>query len=281
MHLGEPAAKITPMTAKKLARRLAVGAVAAVAAYLVLAYLAAPFIWRHYEHQARLADLEARTVTAQGIPGDVINIGLEGTEAEVVCAMTAAGWSPSDPVTLASSLKIAGSVAFRRPYHRAPVSPLFFEGRSQDLAFEMPSGRSASTRHHVRFWKALDSGDDGRPVWLGAVTFDDRVGVSHYTGQITHHVAPDIDAERDFLSDGLARAKRVETTYWVSGVGPTLFGRNGGGDPFFTDGEIAFAKLAPGCEAHEGTPVALAPPARIAAKNAVFSWLVALWRKLP
>jgi LssY C-terminus len=94
-------------------------------------------------------------------------------------------------------------------------------------------------------------------------------------------VAPDIDAERDFLSDDLARAKRVETTYWVSGVGPTLFARNGGGDPFFTDGEIAFARLAPGCEAHERTPVALAPPARIAAKNAVFSWLVALWRKLP
>ncbi len=118
-------------------------------------------------------------------------------------------------------------------------------------------------------------------MWLGAATFDDGVGVNHYTGEITHHVAPDIDAERDFVSDDLARAKKVETTYWVSGVGPTLFARNGGGDPFFTDGEIAFARLAPGCEAHEGAPVALAPPARIAAKNAVFSWLVALWRKLP
>jgi hypothetical protein len=281
LHLGEPAAKITPMTAKKFGRRLAAAAAAALAIYVVLAYLAAPFAWRHYEHQARLADLGARTFTAQGVPGDAINIGLEGTEADVICAMTAAGWSPSDPVTLASSLKIAGSVAFRRPYHRAPVSPLFFEGRRQDLAFEKASGRSASTRHHVRFWKALDSGDDRRPVWLGAATFDDGVGVNHYTGQITHHVAPDIDAERDFLSDDLARANRVETTYWVSGVGPTFFARNGGGDPFFTDGEIAFARLAPGCEAHEGAPVALAPPARIAAKNAVFAWLARLWRRLP
>ena len=139
----------------------------------LLAYLLAPFAWRHYEHQTGLADLGARTFTAQGIPGDVVNVGLEGTEADVVCAMTAAGWSPSDPVTLSSSLRIVGSVAFRRPYHRAPVSPLFFDGRRQDLAFEKPSGRSASTRHHVRFWKALDSGDDGRPVWLGAATFDD------------------------------------------------------------------------------------------------------------
>jgi LssY C-terminus len=281
LHLGLATAKITLMTAKKFDRRLAVVAAALVAADVALAYLVVPFAWRHYEHQARLAHLGARTVTAQGIPGDVINVGLEGSEEDVVCAMTAAGWSPSDPVTLSSSLKIVGSVAFRRPYHRAPVSPLYFEGRKQDLAFEKPSGRSASTRNHVRFWKALDAGDDGRPVWLGAATFDKGVGVSHYTGQITHHVAPDIDAERDFLLGDLARANKVEATYSVSGVGPTLFGRNGGGDPFFTDGEIEFAKLAPGCEAHEGPPVALAPPPRIAAKNAVFAWLVGFWRRLP
>ncbi len=279
--LGESTAKITPMTAKIFDRRLAAAAAAAVAAYVALAYLVAPSAWRHYEHQARLADLGARTVTAQGIPGDVINVGLEGTEEDVVCAMAGAGWSPSDPVTLASSLRIAGSVVFRRPYHRAPVSPLFFDGRRQDLAFEKPSGKSASTRHHVRFWKALDAGDDGLPVWLGAAIFDDGVGVSHYTGEITHHTAPDIDAERDVLLADLVAAKRVAATYWVSGVGPTLFGRNGGGDPFFTDGEIAFARLAPGCEAREAAPAALPPPARIAAKNAVFWWLTKLRRALP
>ena len=73
-------------------------------------------------------------------------------------------------------MQIVGSVVFRRPYHRAPVSPLFFDGRRQDLAFEKPSGVSASTRHHVRFWKALDAGDGGRPVWLGAAVFDDASG---------------------------------------------------------------------------------------------------------
>ncbi len=122
--------------------------------------------------------------------------------------------------------------------------------------------------------------EDGLPVWLGAATFDDALGVNHYTGQITHHVAPDIDAERDLVSVDLARAKKVEATYWVSGVGPTLFARNGGGDPYFTDGEIAVSKLVSGCEAEGGAPVALPPPANIAAKNAVFSWLVAVWRAL-
>jgi hypothetical protein len=194
--------------------------------------------------------------------------------------MNAAGWKPADPVTLSSSLRIIGSVLFDRPYQGAPVSPLFYGNRKQDLAFEKPSGKSATTRHHVRFWKALDAGEDGRPVWLGSATFDDSVGVSHYTGQITHHVAPDIDAERELLSNDLAAANKVETTYSVSGVGPTLFARNGGGDPYFTDGDIAFAKLAAGCAAQELAPAVLSAPPRIAAKNALFSWLAAIWRGL-
>ena len=94
----------------------------------------------------------------------------------------------------------------------------------------------------------LASGDAGAPVWLGSATFDRSVGVSHYTGQVTHHIAPDIDAERDLLADDLAAAGMVEASYRVSGVGPTVFARNGGGDPYFTDGEIAVSRLSPGCQ---------------------------------
>jgi hypothetical protein len=269
------------MTARKIARRLAAAVISAAIAYLVLAYIFAPFFWRHFEHQPRLAEMEATTLTALGLPGDAINVGLEGTEDDVLCAMNGAGWKPADPVTLRSSLRIVGSVLFDRPYQDAPVSALFYDNRKQDLAFEKPSGKSATKRHHVRFWKALEAGEDGLPVWLGAATFDDKVGVSHYTGQITHHVAPDIDAERDLLMSDLQEAKKVEATYSVSGVGPTLLARNGGGDPYFTDGEIAVAKLVSGCSGEERAPVALADPPRIEAKNAVFSWIAALWRALP
>ena len=280
--LREPAARMTPMPPLKPVRRRALAVVAALlSVYVAFAYLVAPYAWRRYERQGGIADLGARTITAQGIPGDVINVGLEGSEADLMCAMNAAGWSPSDPVTLMSSLKIAGSVAFRRPYRRAPVSPLFFDGRRQDFAFEKPSGASASTRHHVRFWRALEKGDDGRPVWLGAAVFDDRVGVSRYTGQITHHTAPDIDAERDLLLETLIAAKRVARTYSVSGVGPTLFGRNGGGDAYYTDGDIAFADLASGCEVREAPVETEAPPPRAVTKNVVYRLLAALRRLLP
>jgi hypothetical protein len=277
---GAPA-KITEMIARKIDRRLAVAAVAAaVAMYLALAYVLAPFFWRHFERQPELASFEATTRTALGLPGDAINVGLEGAEDDVLCAMHAAGWRPADPVTLSSSARIVGSVLFDRPYLDAPVSPLFYENRKQDLAFEKPVGKSARTRHHVRFWKALDAGDDGLPVWLGAAVFDDGLGVSHYTAQVTHHTAPDIDAERDFLMSDLEQAKKVEEIYSVSGVGPTLFARNGGGDRYFTDGDIAFGKLVSGCTVEAGAPHTLIAPPRIKAKNAFFAQVMALWRRL-
>jgi len=230
----------------------------AAALWLAVAYALAPWAWRHYEHQRGLADRPMITTTRLGIPGDALNVGLEGDEADVICAMRAAGWNAADPVTLRSSARIVGDVLARRAYPTAPVSDLLYQGRRQDLAFQKPSGVSPSRRHHVRFWKALEKGDDGAPVWLGAATYDTSVGLSHYTGQVTHHIAPDIDAERDWLASDLARSGHVAATYTVSGVGPTLFARNGGGDRYFTDGDALIGVLAENCQLHQGEPVA--PP---------------------
>ena len=191
------------------------------ALYLGLAYALAPWAWRHYEHQRGLADRPMITTTRLGIPGDALNVGLEGDQADVICAMRAAGWHPADPVTLRSSARIVGDVLARRAYPTAPVSDLLYDGRRQDLAFQKPSGVSPSRRHHVRFWNVLDHGDDGLPVWLGAATYDRSVGFSHYTGQVTHHIAPDIDAERDLLAQRSLRLRPRRGDLRVSGVGPT------------------------------------------------------------
>jgi hypothetical protein len=86
-----------------------------------------------------------------------------------------------------------------------------------------------------------------RPFWLGSDSFDKGVGVSHYTLRVTHHIDADLDAERDFLAAALARTGRVIGDYQISGVGPTPLGRNGGGDPYFTDGDVEIEKLIPGC----------------------------------
>jgi hypothetical protein len=251
-------------------RRGLIALTALVIVYLMLAYVVLPALWRHHEHEPGLASLPMVTRTGTGIPGDALNVGLVGSQEDVLRAMQAAGWFPADPVTFRTSIAIIGSVVLDRPYHDAPVSPLYFQGKKEQLAFEKPDGKSADRRHHVRFWLALEKGTDGRPVWLGAVTYDRGVGFSRYTGQVTHHIGPDIDAERDLLMRDLTEAGMIDALFQISGIGPTLFGRNGGGDPYYTDGEIDVGSLVIGGVKRTEPPSTLPPPPLIALKDQIW-----------
>ena len=243
---------------------------AAAILYLALAYVVLPALWSHHEHAPGLASLPMVTRTSTGIPGDALNVGLVGSNEDVLRAMHAAGWFPADPITLRTSVEIIGSVVLDRPYHDAPVSPLFYDGKKEQLAFEKPDGRSADKRHHVRLWLVLEKGTEGRPVWLGSVTFDRGVGLSHDTGQVTHHIAPDIDAERDLLMHDLQEAGMVQSFFQISGTGPTLFGRNGEGDPYYTDGEIDVANLVVDGVKRTEPPKTLPPPPLIVLKDEIW-----------
>jgi hypothetical protein len=265
------------MTTRRLKRAM-IFLAAVVVIYGIGAYVVAPLAWTHYEHQRALAGLSMVTRTAQGIPGDAINVGLVGAKEDVLCAMHRADWYPADPITFRTSVEIVGSVVLRRPYRDAPVSNLFYQGRREDLAFEKPFGESADRRHHVRVWEVLKQGQEGRPVWLGAATFDRDVGLSRYTGQVTHHIAPDIDAERDGLTADLIGAKVVEAIYEVTGVGPTLVGRNGEGDRYFTDGEIKISRLVTGCSSTAESTVTLSNPPIVNFKNEAWKAIAPMLR---
>jgi hypothetical protein len=237
--------------------------------WIMLAYVVLPLIWRHYEHNPALADAPKTTLTSQGIPGDPLNVGLIGAEHDIILAMHAAGWSPADPITLLSCVKIAASVVFRRPDPDAPVSGLYLFGHRQDLAFEKPVGGSARHRHHVRFWKWVEAGHSGRPLWIGSATYDTSVGFSHLTGQVTHHIAPDIDGERHGLINDLVEAGWIDKIYQVTGVGATLVGRNGGGDRYYTDGELTIGVL--GTSADADRPDRLPNPRAVELKEQLWS----------
>jgi hypothetical protein len=248
-------------------------ALAALFVYLLVAYVLLPALWHHYEHQPNLEGTPKTTVTGSDIPGDPLNVGLVGTQEEVVQAMLAAGWHPADAVTARSSIHIAESVLLDRKYEDAPVSSLFVWGRKQDLAFEQLIGNSAKERHHVRFWKSPEVAEDGRPTWLGAATFDHSVGLSHRTGQITHHIGPDVDGERDHVLNTLIEAHELTRTFQVSGVGPTVNGRNGGGDWYYTDGEVTIGVISPNNVPSEIPPIEEPNPIAVQAKNQFWSWL--------
>jgi LssY C-terminus len=154
------------------------------------------------------------------------------------------------------------------------VSPLYCQGKPQDFAFEKPASKSPHRRHHVRFWKVLDRGAEGRAVWLGAATFDRGVGLSHRDGRITHHIARDVDAERDMLTADLTAAKVVASIYDVTGIGPTVDGHNGGGDLYYTDGEIKISVLVDGCAERAATTTVLPDPPLVLLKNLAWSAVV-------
>ena len=116
----------------------------------------------------------------------------------------------------------------------------------------------------------LEKGQEDRPVWLGDATFDRSVGVSRYTGAITHHIAADIDAERALLADDLEKAGMVEAKYQVTGVGPTIAGRNGGGDLYYTDGEIWIQRLVVDCAKRLEPPETIPSPAATEIKDQIF-----------
>lgn len=180
-----------------------------------------------------------RTVTAHGHEGDAVNIGFIGSDEELHRMFAAAGWYAADPITLETSLRIAADVVLRKPYPHAPVSDLFLWGRRHDIAFEQPVGESPKQRHHVRFWRSAEVDHHGEPLWLGAATYDERVEISRTTGGITHRISPEIDRERNKLVRDAARAGTLDGYYWVDDFHGIRTGRNGGGDPYFTDGRLA------------------------------------------
>jgi hypothetical protein len=221
------------------------GAVGLVVVWLVLAYLIIPMAWSRYAKRHPSFDDNPRvTQTADHLPGDPLNVALIGSKSEIQAAMAAAQWFAAADLGLESDLKIAADTVLSRPDDNAPVSSLYLFGRKEDLAFEHPVGDNPRHRHHVRLWKTDDTAANGRAKWIGSAVYDKRVGLSHTTGEITHVTAPDIDAERDYMFDCLKATNRLTDHFEIPDFHHQLEGRNGGGDPWRTDGSLYVGVVA-------------------------------------
>jgi hypothetical protein len=226
------------------AARAAALLVLVLPAYAGISYGVLPAVWRRHAGLPEDLALPRLTYTAEGIPADPINIAIVGTRRDVVRAMSAAGWMQADRIGLKSGLRDAGSILFNRPYCSAPMSTHFVaRRRPQDLAFEQIVGKSPRRRHHVRLWRQGDPDGRGRVLWLCAASFDRSVGVSKFTGEVMHHIDATVDRERDKLIGDLARARRLIEVAWIPDFAIARRGRNGGGDPYETDGRLAVAEL--------------------------------------
>lgn len=228
--------------------RLSWGSVVAlILVWAVLAYLTLPRLNRILTTIYVPDYFIGRTRTSDGLLGDPLNLAFRGTGEQVSTAMTKAGWIPADPVTLRSSIKIIVSVLARRPYDRAPVSPLLLFNRQQDVAYQQEVDGNASQRHHVRLWRT----PDGWPLpggtrvdWLAAGTFDRAVGLSLFTLQVTHKIDADIDVERDHIIETVQAAEPAATVEVLHDFTTSYHSRNGGGDSIHTDGNLPIVDVS-------------------------------------
>ena len=178
-----------------------------------------------------------------GSPSDPLNVRVIGTADQLSAAFVAAGWYRADELSFITSLRISFDALLARKYSSAPVSDLYLFGRKQDIAFEKP-GRSVRQRDHVRFWRAKLPASDGRPVWIGGATRDDKVELSRTNHLPTHGIAPDVDDERTLIADDLIATGWVVAERSVPDFpGPTQT-KNATGDAYHTDGQAILLTLA-------------------------------------
>ncbi|MDO4686452.1 MAG: LssY C-terminal domain-containing protein [Corynebacterium sp.] len=187
-----------------------------------------------------------RARTSDGLLGDPINLAFHGSAKEIHQAMTRAGWTLADDVTLRSSWGIIVSSILKRSYPQAPVSPLFVFGRKQCLAYQQEVEGNAAQRHHVRLWRCPDNWllPGGRRVqWVAAGTYDRSVGLSLFTFQVTHKIDANIDIERDYIAHSLLAANPEAGVEVIENFSTGYHSRNGGGDLVITDGNLPIVCL--------------------------------------
>jgi len=209
--------------------------------WALVAYLVLPRLHRMLTHLYLPDYFIGRARTSDGLLGDPVNLALRGDEAQVHEAMTRAGWIRADDVNLSSSWRIVATTASRRSYPAAPVSPLTLFDRQQDFAYQQEAEGNPAKRHHVRFWACpegwmLPGGHD--VDWLAAGSYDRSVGLSLLTFQVTHRIAPDIDAERDHIVETVTRADPTVRVDVIRDFSTGYHARNGGGDRIETDGDL-------------------------------------------
>ncbi len=172
--------------------------------------------------------------------GDPVNLLLLGSAQVIDSAFRSAGWlRPHKASVLAVTKEVTAAIA-SRPAISAPVSTQYFEGRPQDLAYELP-GPNVRIRHHVRVWLL----DTLALVWVGAANMDVGVIFKPWKPQATHRIDPHIDRERDHIVRDLEASGCGDLVDYVTLPGAITEGRNVSGQKFESDARTAVVRLRP------------------------------------
>jgi hypothetical protein len=192
---------------------------------------------------ALFANIPRRVQDEKGAAGDMVNFAVIGTQDALKRAFTAAGWVPADKSVEDAIVHGLEATMQHKTYVELPMSTLFLFGRPQDFSYARAAPLEvAAIRHHLRVW---DSGQkvNGRTLWVGAATHDNGFERDERNGNVTHHIDPNVDEERDFLLASFQQAGATSEAVYVFPANPVQSARTASGGSFHTDGRIAVMEL--------------------------------------
>jgi hypothetical protein len=187
---------------------------------------------------ALIEKIPRRVADANGNPGDMVNVLIVGSEAEVVQAFTTAGWVRVDKSVESTVVTGILNTLEKKNYLTMPMSTLYLFGRAQDYGFAHAEPvLVAMSRHHLRAWKS-SSEVDRRPLWCVAATHDVGFERDQRNNRITHKIDPAIDGEREYVNATLSGTGLVTQRTHVTPAAPLTEANTATGGGFHSDGRI-------------------------------------------
>jgi hypothetical protein len=186
-----------------------------------------------------------RVTDAQGNAGDNTNFMVIGPEQKVLDTFAAAGWVKVDREKKDAVVHTIVATLTKQAYVELPMSELTLFGRVQDygLAHAVPI-QVVAQRHHLRLWKAPFQAD-GQEVWVGAATHDIGFDRDNRNNGITHKIDPNVDDERDFVSNSLNETGLVAKISYVIPTQASKEAKTATGATFHSDGRMLIVHLIP------------------------------------
>ena len=192
---------------------------------------------------ALLDEIPRRVSDLDGNPGDLVNILVVGTEDELVCAFTTAGWVHVDHSVQEALITGLADSLQKKDYLTMPMSILYLFNRPQDYGFAHAEPvRVAMSRNHLRAWKSPFKAE-GRPVWCVAATHDIGFERDERNNRVTHKIDPAIDDEREYVNETLSGTGLVAARDHVAPDRPVKEAKTATGGSFHSDGHILVLAL--------------------------------------
>jgi LssY C-terminus len=192
---------------------------------------------------AILSKVPRRISDQQGNPGDMVNVFVIGSQAELEKVFSTAGWVRVDSSVENSVMNAVVDSFEKKDYLTMPMSTLCLFKRPQDYGFAHAEPvRVAMSRNHLRAWKSPYL-VDGRILWCIAATHDTGFERDQRNNGLTHKIDPAIDGEREYVNDTLSETGLVVQRSHVTPSDPLITAKTATGGEFHSDGRILILVL--------------------------------------